>query len=168
MRYIKSKKVKPVSNDFTVYFDDRERDPWLFISDYWTLERKRLKVGDYTIQGLENKFTLEKKSGLLEILTNLSAPNRKRFERFLEKLSTYPVKCIIVEEPLTNSGIYSALKILHKKSKGKSRLTASTIYYWTAAISVKYNIPIIFVDKPTLKHIVVEVIKAAYRKAQEL
>lgn len=165
MRYIKKPKTKTPKSPLTILYDDREKAPWTFISDYWPMERKRLKVGDYIIKGFEDKFTLEKKSGILEILTDLSAPSRARFERFLEKLSAYPIKCIIVEETLSKSTIDRALKILYKKSRGKSKLTASTIYYWTAAITTKYNIPIIFVDKHTMKQVVVEVIKAAYQKA---
>ena len=165
MRYLKKPKTKTPKSGPTILFDDREHNPWTFISDYWPMERKRLKVGDYTIKGFENRFTLEKKSGLLEILTDLSAPNRKRFERFLEKPSAYPIKCMVVEDPLTNALIYSTLTTLRKKSRGKSRLIASTIYHWTAVITTKYNIPLLFMDKSVVKQTIPIILKMAYQKA---
>lgn len=168
MRYIKTEKVNPISNDFTILYDDREKNPWTFLEDNWPMKRKRLKVGDYTIQGLEDKIAIEKKSGLQEILTDLSGKKRKPFERFLKRLSDWPVKSIIVEEPLSSNTLYSALTILRKKSKGRSKLTASTVYHWVAVISSKYNIPIIFTDKYILKHVVAETMKIAYQKAQTL
>lgn len=162
MRYIKPSKTKSLKNIPTILFDDRERDPWMFISDYWPMERKRLKVGDYTIKGLEEKFAIEKKSGLLEVLTDLSAPSRKRFERFLEKLSKIETKIIIVPEPLTNKTIDKSLKTLHKKSGKRSRLTTKTVTYWTSKITGDYGIPILFLEKSLVKPIVLEIIKGIY------
>jgi ERCC4-type nuclease len=167
MRY-KTKLRKPVLNDFTILYDDREKKHWSFLSEKWMMERTRLKVGDYTIKDFEDKIAIEKKSGIAELITDLSAANRKTFERFLKKLSVYPVKCIIVEQPLTNPGIYSTINILNKKSKGKLRLNAFTIFYWTAVILIEYNIPIIFTDVTSSRQIIPVIFEAAYQKALKL
>lgn len=167
MRYKKKEKVI-LANDFTLLQDDREKRPWTFLSEIWPMETKRLWIGDYTIKGFEDKIAIEKKSGIKELLTNLNGVNRKTFKYFLEKLSTIPIKCIIVEEPLNSSQVYSVVKLLQKKSKNHSKLTADTIFYWTAYITIKYNIPMIYADKYTVKRILPNIIKTAYQKVSEI
>lgn len=138
MRY--KKKPKPSDNNFTIVFDDREHKPWLFLKQRWPMVRKRLKVGDYSIEGFEDKIAIEKKSGLAELLSDLTAKNRSRFERFLKKLSKVPIRAIIVDDEISN--LQRAVALLRKKSK--TQLTEQTVYYWLAVIICKYNIPIIF------------------------
>jgi len=165
MRY--KKKKKSIISDFTLLRDDREKTPWNFLSEIWPMETKRLWVGDYTIKGFEDKIAIEKKSGIKELLTNLSAPNRETFKQFLEKLSTYQIKCIIVEEPLNSTQIDSVLRFLGKRSKNRVKLTAETIFFWTARIVIEYNIPMIYADKRSVREILPNVIKKAYQKALE-
>jgi len=167
MRYKKKKKTIPVES-LTILYDDREKSPWMFLNGIWKMEKKRLWVGDYTVKGFEDKIAIEKKSGFKELLTNLNGGYRKTFKQFLEKLSTYPIKCIIVEEPLNSLQINSAIKLLQKKSKNRTKLTDETIFYWTGCITIKYNINMIFVEKHLVKRIVPRVIEMAYRKALEI
>lgn len=166
MRYLKKKKSK--SANFTILCDDRERKPWSFLSERWKMETKRLRVGDYTIKGFENKIALEKKSGLAELFMNLSASKRPAFERFLKRLSKFPVKCIVVEQPLTNGAVYSTLNILRKKSNGKIKLIPDSIFYLTSKVAIEYNISLIFTDKTSVKSIVPQLFEDGYKRVQLL
>ncbi len=161
-RYIKQPK-----NDttFVVVQDDREKRPWKL--PYET-EVTRLKVGDYTIKGCEDLIAIEKKSGLGELLADLSTGYRPTFKRFLEKMAKHPVRCIIVEEQLTDVRVFAALKKIREQSDGKSRLTQRTIFYWVGEIMLTYGVPILFVDKMTLKTVLSEVFRAAYQQARSL
>lgn len=162
MRYLKSKKVL---KQFTVIYDDREKKPWCLPFE---MKKKRLATGDYTISGYENVVAIEKKSGLIELLNDLANEYRSTFERFLKRLSEYPVKVIVVEDTLGELSINRALTHIRLKSGGRARLTAKSIYYWTSEIAVKYNIPIIFVGKRARLDLLPEIFRAAYEAAVEL
>uniref|UniRef100_A0A6M3IZI3 ERCC4 domain-containing protein n=2 Tax=viral metagenome TaxID=1070528 RepID=A0A6M3IZI3_9ZZZZ len=162
-RYIK--KPKRHTNGFTVIQDVQEKNPWKLI---WPVEVKHLKTGDYSIKGLEDKIAIEKKSGLVELLNDLSASYRTTFERFLKRLSEVPVKCIVVDEPLSEWRVHKALKIVKKKSRGKSQLIPRTLYYWTAQIVTQYGIPVLFLDEVTREKVLKEIFRSAFEKAKEL
>ena len=146
-------------------YDDREKKPWTLP---FNMERKRLACSDYTIKGCEDIIAIEKKSGLIELLNDLANGYRGTFERFLKRLSEYPVKVIVVEDTLSELSINRALIHIRKKSRGKARLTARSIYYWTSQIAMKYNIPIIFIGKRAKIEILPDIFQAAYEKANEI
>lgn len=162
MRFLKQKKIP---KQFTILIDDREKKPWDLS---YKIERKRLKTGDYSIKGFEKKIAIEKKSGLIELLNDLTAKYRPTFERFLKRLSKYPVKCIVVEDTLSELSVSRALMHVKKKSRGKARLTSKSIYYWVAEISTKYGIPVVFVGKASKMYLLPEVFRAAFEKANEI
>lgn len=166
-RYIR--KQKPVNTkDFTILYDDREKKQWKFLENTWAMKKTRLKCGDYSIEGYENIIAIEKKSGIGELLSNLTAGSRNRFKRFLKKLSRYPIKCIIIENELRSSSIESILTALRYRSNGRSQLTSDTVYYWVGEIMHIYGIPILFVDKQTAHKTLPFIFESAYRRAVEL
>jgi len=163
-RYIKKKKQLPMN--FNIVYDDREKRPWTFLEkDYGVMKKKRLKCGDYSIEGYEDCIAIEKKSGVGELFANLTGRYRETFKRFLKRLSKYPVKCIIVENGFSDSNINSVLYTLRKKSKNRLQLSDDTMYYWVSEIMCKYSIPILFVDKRTMKKVLPFVFESAYRIA---
>lgn len=162
MRYIKKPKLEP---NFTILYDKQEKHPW---SLPYPMERVHLATGDYTIKGFEDIIAIEKKSGLLELFSDLAVSYRPTFKRFLHKLSRYPIKCIVVQHPLRIQTLRACVHTLNQKSNGKARMTEETIYYWVAEISLKYDIPILFVDTAVLKSTLPRLFETAYRKAQEI
>ncbi|KKM67862.1 hypothetical protein LCGC14_1466820 [marine sediment metagenome] len=140
MRYLKQKppKSKPKHRIVTILIDDRERNPWVINHPDFKFETKRLKVADYTIKGFEDRVAIEKKSGIVELISNLSSKDRPRFKRFLEKLSKYPIKCIVIEDSLSH--IEAAFRACPK-----SHLEPASIYYWLSVITIKYQIPVLFI-----------------------
>jgi len=161
MRYLKTKKVP---KQFTVLVDDREKKAWDLS---YKIEKKRLKTGDYTIKGFEKVIAIEKKSGLIELLNDLANGYRNTFERFLKRLSEYPVKVIIVEDTLSELSINRALAHIRHKSRGRARLTSRSIYYWVSEIAIKYGIPIVFVGKRAKIDLLPEIFRAAFERANE-
>lgn len=162
-RYIK--RPKKSMNGFTVTQDVQEKKPWKLI---WPVEVKHLKTADYSIKGYEDIIGIEKKSGLVELLNDLTAGYRETFERFLKRLSAMPVKCIVVDEQLSEWRVHKALKTVKEKSRGKSQLIPRTIYYWLGEMVMTYNIPVLFLDPVTREHVLKEIFRAAYDKAKEL
>ena len=55
---------------------------------------KGLKTGDYTLEGFEDSFVIERKSGVAEIAANVT---QERFERELERLDSFKFPFLIAE-----------------------------------------------------------------------
>ena len=146
-RFIKTKKKKAKRRTSLpiILYDTAEKHPWTFLRapGYgWQMERQHLKTGDYTFKGHEKKVSIEKKSGLAELFTDLATSYRPTFKNFLYRLSEFPIKAIIIEDDLSN--VAQCVKILKAKSRGKCQLTEATIYYWISRITVDYKIPVLF------------------------
>jgi len=163
MRY-KKRKPKVDSKPFVVLYDDREDEEHRWHLPY-KMEKKRLKCGDYTVKGFENVMTIEKKSGFEEVFKDLAVKYRPTFEKFLKKLSAYPVKCIVVEDELSNlHKVWYALK----RKAPKMRMYPESIYFW-AAQTIAHGIPVIFVRRDVAGlGMTIEILKAAYKRAQEI
>lgn len=83
--------LKP--EDVTVIVDTREQLPY----DLSPLKmvRAKLDTGDYSVQGLEHRVTIERKS--FEDYVGVVGKGRERFEREIERMKAYDVAMIIVE-----------------------------------------------------------------------
>lgn len=79
-----------------IIIDTREQKPYEFDDSI----RKTLKAGDYSIEGLEQLITVERKSK--EDIYQSFGNGRKRFEREFQKLATYDYAAIVVEASLDN------------------------------------------------------------------
>ena len=77
----------------TALVDTREQLPldlpWL------TQQRATLPTGDYSVKGLENHIAIERKS--LPDLVACCGRERQRFEREIQRLLAYPVRCLVIE-----------------------------------------------------------------------
>ena len=150
--------------DLVILVDDREKQPW-DLSIPLKMERKRLAVGDYTIKGYEKLIAIEKKSGIQELLGNLSGKDRIRFEKFLVRLSKVPFCCLVIEDDYTQAPY--ALKVLQKKSGGICKVNLTSLNCWLAKITFQYGIPVLFIGPPDMRDdmILIWLFKAAYECA---
>lgn len=85
---------------FEVVRDTREQ------ANYWTFRKstkclgtavKTLKTGDYTLVGLEDVVTVERKGSISEFVGNLSKKDLPRFERELTRMSTFRRSFVVLE-----------------------------------------------------------------------
>lgn len=141
MSYLrKNKKIVTLQRPISVLYDDREKKPWKLYSLDFTMIKWRLRCGDYTIKGYEDIVAVEKKSGLKEFITNLGKKDRTRFERSLEKLAQYPIKCMVIEGCLDRR-LFSVLSSIPTK------LGPSSVYFWLSKIIIEYGIPVLFIGR---------------------
>lgn len=80
---------------YTIVVDTREQRPYDFADPS---VKKGLPAGDYSIEELETRIAVERKS--LNDFVNTVIHNKDRFFRELEKLQTYDFACIVVEASL--------------------------------------------------------------------
>jgi ERCC4-type nuclease len=78
-----------------VIVDTREQAPYLFSDGRVATVRGTLPAGDYSLQGLEGRVVVERKSA--NDLANTLSTDRERWVRELEKLRGYRFAALVVE-----------------------------------------------------------------------
>lgn len=126
-------------NTFTIVVDTREQTPWEF-EDYAVASRK-LDTGDYSIEGMEDIFTIERKRSVSEIANNIS---EKRFDDVLHRLQNYQHKFILLEFTLNNVLDYPIGSTVPKKLWGGLKITGKYILKYLTEINIKYGIQTIY------------------------
>lgn len=139
MRILKKRRrSKPAEKwPIIIYYDDREKKGrWNIRCDKFKFVKKRLKTGDYTFEGFEDIFCIERKANLAEFIANISSKRKYKFKVFLERLSLIPMCCVIVEEKLEN--------LKHVLASSKGHLREKDVHFWIGKIINEYQIPILF------------------------
>jgi len=113
-----------------IIVDTRERNPWKFSKAEWPFgyERLALKTGDYSLNGLHDIFTIDKKAKVTELARNLS---ESRFERELERMRGMKHSYIVCDFPLSDLEqfpyIDSVPHFLRKKIRAKGPYLVSIL-----------------------------------------
>ncbi len=135
--------------DLKIFVDTRENKPWCFEEEkekkagYKTriigCEIKTLKAGDYTLEGYEDVVIIEKKVGFGELLGNMTpVSHRERFEREMEKFSTFKYKYIVIEGNISND-ILGMSPVQFKFAP-----PCSAVLRWLFDLQMKYGVTPIF------------------------
>lgn len=85
--------AEPSESSIVGLIDTREQTP-LDIAPLRS-ERATLVTGDYSVKHLENIVAIERKS--LTDLIGCIGKDRERFEREVQRLLAYPVRCLVIE-----------------------------------------------------------------------
>jgi len=103
------KVIDEVMKDLVLVIDTRESAPYKFTGE--NVVFKKLDAGDYSVKGYENEIAIERKThpDFFGSITH----SRERFERELEKLSTYKVKALVIETDFSvlSRGVYVFSKV---------------------------------------------------------
>ncbi|MFQ3578584.1 MAG: hypothetical protein SNJ71_00405 [Bacteroidales bacterium] len=135
-----------------VVIDTREKKPWNFSEDF-TVTYSKLETGDYSIQGLENHFIIERKGCIQEYCKNIVEPFR--FENELMRLSQIPKSFIIFE--FTLEEIFS----WPPEFMQETRLSSKFLLKKSAEYMVKYGVHLLFAGKFASK-VAESIIKRVY------
>lgn len=134
--------MKRKETRFKVVVDTREQAP-LAVPAHWRV-RGTLRTGDYSIEGYETSFAIERKS--LEDLVHSLTHDRARFEREMRRLAGFQFKRVLVESP------YSSMLVdAFKFSMARPYAIRASV----AAFEVRYGIPFVFASgrKEALGHV---------------
>ncbi len=83
-----------------IVIDTREQEPYAFHPERAAVVRRALPAGDYSVDGLEGRVAVERKS--LDDLVRTLIRDRERFRRELLALSDYEAACVVVEGSLSD------------------------------------------------------------------
>lgn len=126
-------------NDFTIIVDTREQTPWEF--ENYTTANKKLDTGDYSIEGLQDIFAIERKRTVSEIANNITEP---RFKDVLDRLEKFKHKFILLEFTLNNVMDYPVGSTVPKRMWHTLKITSKYILKYLTEINIKYNIHTIY------------------------
>jgi ERCC4-type nuclease len=118
-------------NDFKIVIDSRETLPYSFPGIECIV--KGLKTGDYSIEGLEDKVCVERKSHGDAYGT--IGQGRERFERELERMAIMEYAAIVIE-----ASLYDFVYCPPPHSLLNPKSAIGSLLSW----SVKYRIPVFF------------------------
>lgn len=127
----------------TIIIDSREKKPWRF-NKCSTCEAslvQKLDTGDYTVQGMEDIFVIERKSSAAELYLNLGF-EKDRFLREMERIKSFKYKFLFFEFSIDD--IYRWPTICKRITRRKCGLTPQYIVSMLVEIQIKYGVGIIF------------------------
>ena len=149
------------SNDpFTIIVDTREQTPWEF--GFHNTAKRKLDTGDYSMEGFESLFTIERKRSVSEIANNLS---ESRFKDALERLGKIPHSFMIMEFSLDEIYQFPVGSDIPKKMWDKLRISGNYIMKCLIEAQLNYNIHILFCDDAeNAERVAVSIMKRIYEK----
>ncbi len=135
------KKTKP-----TILKDTREQRGWDWEADedFAGVRHQGLKTGDYSLEGLEEIVTIERKGSADELYANFTQDKKRLFAEF-ERMREYEYKFIIVEESLEdilNPHNYYVNK--SKKNKRSPKMPPAVVMKHLLEATLEYGIHVIY------------------------
>ena len=114
-----------------IIIDTREQRPYTFqqIKPQPKVVTKGLKTGDYSLDGLQNKICIERKS-LADLFGSVGS-GRKRFEREMQRMSKFDYAALVIESSL--AGIFT-------NPPSRSKMSSKAIFRTLLSWSIKYNV----------------------------
>ena len=125
-----------------ILIDTREQSPLVFA--HCPSERATLATGDYSIQGCEDEFTVERKS--LDDLAGSCTHDRDRFERELVRMRGYPFRRLLIV------GTVEDLEAHRYQSRAEPRAILASV----TAFEIRYGLPVAYCPNPAAAALQVE------------
>jgi len=143
MNLVETKSQNPsyITTPYTVAVDSREQHPYTFHGYLSDENRGRLplviptqviglKTGDYSILGMEDRISVERKS-LADLYGTLTA-GRKRFEAEMSRLSAMECSAVVIEASLSD---------LIRSPPSRSKVSPKVIYRTWISWQHRWRIP---------------------------
>ena len=136
-----------------IVIDSREQRPYEF--DSYPTVVKALAVGDYSIGGLEDYISIERKQ--VGDLINCLSHGRKRFERELYKSKCLDYFALIIEGSLSDL----------INGKYRSEMTPKSAIQSLTAFSIRYHLPVFFAESREYGRMLTESLLLKYARECE-
>jgi DNA excision repair protein ERCC-4 len=116
----------------TIITDTREQAPYSFDPRLAATVRRALPAGDYSVEGLEERVAVERKS--LDDFVSTVIHGRERFRNELRKLADYRAACVVVE-----AGVLDVLLHRYRGDAHPNAVLGSAL-----SIILDFRIPVFF------------------------
>lgn len=116
----------------TIVIDTREQEPYSFDPRLAATARRALPAGDYSVEGLEQRVAVERKS--LNDFVSTVIHGRACFRNELRKLGGYRAACIVVE-----AGVLDVLLHRYRGDAHPNAVLGSAL-----SIILDFRIPVFF------------------------
>ena len=116
----------------TIITDTREQAPYSFDPRLAATLRRALPAGDYSVEGLEERVAVERKS--LDDFVSTVIHGRERFRNELRKLADYRAACVVVEAGVLDVLLHRYRGVAHPNAVLGSALS----------IILDFRIPVFF------------------------
>ena len=116
----------------TLIVDTREQEEYSFDPRLVATVRRALPAGDYSIEGLEDRVAVERKT--LDDFVSTVIHSRTRFREELRKLAGYRAACVVVEAGL--------MDVLQKRYRGGAHPNA--VLGNALSLILDYRVPVFF------------------------
>ena len=146
------------NDDFTIIIDSREQQPWDFY--HYATAKQKLDTGDYSIEGMENIVTIERKKSVNEFANNIT---EKRFKDWTSRLSKVEFSYILLEFNLSDVLRYPVGSNIPKRMWDKIRISPNYIIKNLLELNLNYNIDVIFCDNAVnAEHLAEQIFKRIF------
>lgn len=150
----------PKHDDFTIIVDTREQLPWEF--GFHTTSKKKLDTGDYSMEGFESIFTIERKRSVSEIANNIT---ESRFKDVLHRMGQIPHSFMLMEFTIDEIYTFPVGSDIPKKMWDKLRISGNYIMKYLIEAQLNHNIHILFCgDAEAAERTAVSIMKRIYEK----
>lgn len=135
----------------TVIADTREQTPWTFeCAPSFKVVRRKLDTGDYSIDGLEHRVCIERKS--IDDWIGTVLRDRQRFYRELDRMRAFDFRCVIIEAGVREimAGSY------------RSNASPASVMGFVAEVAVAQSVPVYLAgSRPEAQELAAVLLKAA-------
>ncbi len=142
---------------FTIIQDTREKKPWTFkaTGSIRDVKVSKLDTGDYSIEGMEEEFMVERKASVDELFMNLGV-QWNRFEREMERAKKFKYKYLVIE---------ATMRDIYRGSR-YSKMSGRFIMARLVHLQLKYGVQVCFAGSGMhVSSYIVQLMKAAYADA---
>jgi ERCC4-type nuclease len=126
-------------SNFHIIVDTREQQPWTFEKMEQTVAK--LDTGDYSLKGLEELFSIERKGNVSEFANNIT---EKRFKDVIERLSQFKYPFLLFEFNLEDVLQYPVGSNVPKRMWSKLRISPKFILKHINELQILHNVKIVF------------------------
>ena len=126
-------------SNFKIIVDTREQHPWEFNKMEKTVAK--LDTGDYSLEGLQEFFCIERKCNVSEFANNIT---EKRFKDVVERLSKVQHAFLLFEFNLEDILRYPVGSTVPKRMWSKLRISPKFILKHINELQLLHNVKILF------------------------
>jgi len=146
-----------------VIVDTREKQPFEFTSSKIDeVVNTKLDTGDYSVAGLEDVLSIERKASVSEFYHNIT---QKRFWAEMERLEKFKHKFIVFEFSVSDVEMFPYGADLPKAVMAKLKISSAYLMKCIARLQVQYGINVIFGEnRDNSVYLVTNIMKEVYER----